>query len=54
MDVIGGKMNKVWFFIANPERAKWEVFLKKGKVVKKQKMGEGVTKPLRLYLKNET
>jgi len=35
------------------ERAKWEVFLKKGKVVKKQKLGEGVTKPLRLYLKKD-
>jgi hypothetical protein len=35
------------------ERSKWEVFLKKGKVVKKQKMGEGVTKPVRLFLKKD-
>ena len=24
MDILGGKMNKVWFFIANPKIAKWE------------------------------
>jgi hypothetical protein len=35
------------------ERSKWEVFLKKGKVVKKQKMGEGVTKPVRLFLEKD-
>jgi hypothetical protein len=35
------------------KRAQWEILLKKGKVVKKQKLGEGVTKPIRLFLKKE-
>lgn len=33
------------------ERARWEELLKKGKIVKKQNLGEGVTKPKRLFLK---
>lgn len=33
------------------ERAKWEEFLKKAKVVKSEKLGQGITKPRRLYLK---
>jgi hypothetical protein len=33
------------------ERAKWEELLKKGKVIKSQKLGQGVTKPRRLFLK---
>ncbi len=35
------------------ERSKWEILLRKGKVVKKQKMGEGVTKPVRLFLEKD-
>lgn len=33
------------------KRAYWEELLKKGKIVKSQKLGEGVTKPRRLFLK---
>lgn len=33
------------------KRAQWEELLKKGKIVKSQKLGEGVTKPRRLFLK---
>ena len=33
------------------ERAKWEEFLKKAKVVKSERLGQGVTKSRRLYLK---
>jgi len=35
------------------ERAKWEELLIKGKVVKKQDLGQGVTKPKRLFLKKD-
>lgn len=33
------------------KRAQWEELLKKGKIVKSQKLSEGVTKPKRLFLK---
>ncbi|UCE21694.1 MAG: hypothetical protein JSV46_05625 [Candidatus Aminicenantes bacterium] len=33
------------------KRAQWEELLKKGKIVKSEKLGQGVTKPRRLYLK---
>lgn len=33
------------------KRAQWEELLKKGKIVKMQKLGQGVTKPRRLFLK---
>ncbi len=33
------------------KRTQWEELLKKGKIVKSQKLGEGVTKPKRLFLK---
>lgn len=35
------------------ERAQWEELLKKGKIIKSQKIGEGVTKPRRLFLKKD-
>jgi len=35
------------------KRARWELLLKKGKIVKSQKLGEGVTKPRRLFLKRD-
>lgn len=33
------------------ERAYWEEFLKTGEIINSQEIGEGVTKPIRLYLK---
>ncbi|GAI43886.1 unnamed protein product, partial [marine sediment metagenome] len=33
------------------ERAKWERFLKRAEIVRHEKIGEGITKPRRLYLK---
>lgn len=35
------------------KRAQWEVLLKKGKIVKSEKLGQGVTKPRRLFLKRD-
>jgi len=35
------------------QRAKWEELLIKGKVVKKQDLGQGVTRPKRLFLKKD-
>lgn len=35
------------------ERPKWEEFLKTAKVIKSEKIGEGVTKPRRLYLRKD-
>lgn len=35
------------------KRAQWEWLLKKGKIVKSQKLGQGVTKPKRLFLKRD-
>jgi hypothetical protein len=35
------------------KRAQWEVLLKKGKIVKSQKLSQGVTKPRRLFLKKD-
>ena len=32
------------------QRSKWEVILKKGKIIKHENIGEGVTKPKRMYL----
>lgn len=35
------------------ERPKWEEFLKTAEIVRSQEIGEGVTKPYRLYLKKD-
>ena len=33
------------------QRSKWEAILKRGEIIKHEDIGEGITKPKRMYLK---